>query len=149
MNKVDDIISVFDAAQYVLTKLSDVPAMKLQKLMYYCQAWSLVWDEKPLFPEDIQAWAQGPAIPALYERHKGQFKIDPETILGNCKELKDWQKETIDAVLETYGSKPSQWLNDLTHMEDPWKNARRSLSPRERGNQIISWNSMAEYYGSL
>ena len=30
---------------------------KLQKLVYYCQAWSLVWDEEPLFEARIEAWA--------------------------------------------------------------------------------------------
>jgi len=50
-------------------------AMKLQKLAYYSQAWSLVWDEKALFPEKIEAWANGPVVRALYDRHRGMFKV--------------------------------------------------------------------------
>ncbi|WP_307850044.1 MULTISPECIES: type II toxin-antitoxin system antitoxin SocA domain-containing protein [unclassified Saccharopolyspora] len=40
-------------------------AMKLQKLVYYSQAWHLVWDERPLFDEPVQAWANGPVVPDL------------------------------------------------------------------------------------
>ena len=41
--------SVFDAATCILSRAGGMTAMKLQKLVYYAQAWSLVWDERPLF----------------------------------------------------------------------------------------------------
>ena len=43
--------NVFDVAKYILEKLGTLSTMKLQKLCYYCQAWSLVWDDTPLFDE--------------------------------------------------------------------------------------------------
>ncbi|MCH7691617.1 MAG: DUF4065 domain-containing protein, partial [candidate division Zixibacteria bacterium] len=55
-------ISVFDVAKYILSKLGGVSAMKLHKLLYYAQAWSLVWDERPLFQERIEAWVSGPVV---------------------------------------------------------------------------------------
>ena len=45
-------IQVFDVAAYILEKIGSMTTMKLQKLVYYSQAWSLVWDEKRLFEED-------------------------------------------------------------------------------------------------
>lgn len=54
-----------DVAKYILSKTGTIPAMKLQKLVYYSQAWALVWDEKPLFTAPIQAWANGPVCPRL------------------------------------------------------------------------------------
>ena len=53
-------IRVFDVAAYILEQKGSMTTMKLQKLVYYSQAWSLVWDEKPLFEEAIEAWANGP-----------------------------------------------------------------------------------------
>ena len=47
--------NVFDVAACILKQKGPMTAMKLQKLLYYSQAWSLVWDEKPLFPERIEA----------------------------------------------------------------------------------------------
>lgn len=123
-------------------------AMKLQKLVYYAQAWSLVWDEKPLFQEEIEAWANGPVVPELYRDHRGQFEISSWP-RGNPTALTAAERETIDAVLHFYGDKPSQWLSDLTHLEMPWRKARVGLQPGERGSQTIALGDMAEYYGGL
>ena len=122
--------------------------MKLQKLVYYCQAWALVWDEKPLFPEKIEAWANGPVVRELYDKHKGSFTIRNWSS-GDPSNLSLKQKNTINSVLKYYGDKSSQWLSDLTHMEDPWKNARQGLTLADRGNSEITLASMIEYYSSL
>ena len=58
-------VNVFDVVDYILNKLGKMSVLKLQKLVYYSQAWSLVWDEKQLFDEEIQAWANGPIIKDL------------------------------------------------------------------------------------
>lgn len=140
--------TVHDVAKYILRKNGPMTAMKLQKLAYYSQAWALVWDEKPLFKSRIEAWANGPVVPALYEEHRGSFKVSVWP-LGEIKNLTQDEKDTIDSVLKYYGDKTSQWLSDLTHQELPWKDARQGLMPGERGSNVISNASMAEYYGSL
>ena len=141
--------NVFDVAKYILKKQGEMTAMKLQKLVYYSQAWSLVWDEKPLFDEKIRAWANGPVVPDLYNLHRGEFSVHADMFPGDPKNLTNDEKETIDAVLKTYGDKPSQWLSDLTHLESPWKDAREGLQMGERGNKEISLAAMVEYYSSL
>ena len=137
-----------DVAAYILRARGPMTAMKLQKLVYYSQAWALVWDEKPLFPERIEAWAAGPVVPDLYARHKGEYQL---TIWapGVPERLTDTERETVDAVLGFYGDKSSQWLSDLTHIESPWRDAREGLAPGERGNRVITPAAMAEFYGSL
>ncbi len=146
--KVDVKISVFDVAAYVLKKTGTITTMKLQKLVYYCQAWSLVWDEKPLFPETIEAWANGPVVRDLFSFHRGNFEISSVPI-GNPDLLNKKQKDTIDIVIEFYGDKSSQWLIDLTHQEKPWKDARKGLSSTDRGYRAIKLDDMANYYSSL
>lgn len=141
-------VNVFDIAAYILSRCGPMTAMKLQKLVYYSQAWSLVWDEEPLFPDKIAAWANGPVVYELFKLHQGKFKVH-SIRKGNPAKLNSTQKETIEAVIAYYGNKSSQWLSDLTHMEDPWKNARRGLPDNIRGNKEISHASMMEYYGSL
>ena len=142
--------SVHDVAKYILKKLKCTTHMKLQKLVYYCQAWSLVWEERPLFKNKIEAWANGPVVPALYQSLKGYFNVLPKNLrLGDPSNLSPNDKETIDAVLDFYDEKPSQYLSDLTHMERPWQEARKGLGPGEHGSREITLASMAEYYGSL
>lgn len=140
--------TVFDVAAYILDRKGEMTAMKLQKLVYYAQAWALVWDEMPLFNERIEAWANGPVCPDLYRAHAGSFKL-AALARGNAGALQDPERETVEAVLEYYGDKNSQWLSDLTHQEDPWIKARGDLAPGERCNTEITHASMAEYYGSL
>lgn len=145
--------SVFDVAAYILNLCDEngelpVTTWKLQKLVYYSQAWSLVWDDEALFSEEIQAWANGPVCPALYNEHRGRFKIK-EISRGNPDELDQDQKDTIEVVVEHYGEKSAQYLSELTHQERPWKDARAGLEPGERGQRTITLESMAEYYGGL
>jgi uncharacterized phage-associated protein len=142
--------NVFDVAIYILKQVGSISAMKLQKLIYYCQAWSLVWDDEHLFPEPIEAWTIGPVVRNLYDAHKGLFKVfctDFEKYASS--ELTSNQKETIDTVLRTYGTKSSGWLNDQVHIEDPWRDARMGIDETERGNKEITHTALAEYYGSL
>lgn len=142
------MISVFDVSAYILQKSGQMTAMKLQKLVYYAQAWSLVWDEKPLFAERIEAWANGPVSPDLFRSHRGQFTVTTEP-RGDPSILSVEQKETVDAVLGHYGDKSASWLSDLTHREDPWLETRRGLPDTMRSNREITRASMAEYYGNL
>ncbi len=139
---------VHDVAAYILEKAGPMTAMKLQKLAYYSQAWSLVWDEEPLFTARIEAWANGPVVPQLYDVHRGQFTVS-KWPKGNPSRLTRTQRETVDTVLDYYDSKSSQWLSELTHREDPWRVARGTLALGERGTSLISHDAMAEYYGSL
>lgn len=138
-----------DVAKFILKKHGEMSAMKLQKLVYYCQAWSLVWDDRPLFKERIKAWANGPVVPQLYQAHKGRFQVDPSHIAGDPEVLDASAKGTIAGVLKFYGDKPAQWLSDLTHKERPWKKARGSRGPDDTGGDEITHEAMAEYYGSL
>ena len=115
--------NVFDTAKYILEKLGEMSTMKLQKLCYYAQAWSLVWDDAPLFDEEFEAWANGPVCPELFY--------------------------TIDTVLEHYGNHNAQRLSQLTHMEDPWNEARKGVPIGVGCSNIITKESMAMYYGGL
>lgn len=140
--------NVYDVAAYVLKKLGTMSSMKLQKLVYYSQAWSVVWDEEPLFKEKIQAWAGGPVVYELFLKHQGQFSVS-DIEGGNPKRLTKDQKETIDVVCDAYGKKTGQWLSDLTHKERPWREAREGLADGDRGNKEITLEALADYYGGL
>lgn len=141
--------TVRDVAAFILRERAPMTSWKLQKLVYYSQAWSLVWDEAPLFPEKIKAWKNGPVCPELYHLHKGRFDLEAGAIAGNPDALKPEQVETIRAVLRAYGDKTGQWLSDLTHAEKPWRDARDGVADDEPSSKEITPAAMAEYYGSL
>jgi uncharacterized phage-associated protein len=151
MNDKDKPVSVLDVAAYIVSKQTKeypLTAWKLQKLVYYSQAWALVWNEQPLFKEPILAWANGPVVKKLYEQHKGLFHV-PKLSQGHPQNLSDKQKDVVDRVLKAYGDKTAQWLSDLTHTEQPWIEARTGLKPGERGEVVINLATMYEYYSSI
>jgi uncharacterized phage-associated protein len=141
---------VFDVAKYIVKRQGTITTAKLQKLVYYSQAWSLVWDEKPLFNNEIQAWANGPVSPDLFQLHKGKFQVSSKNFpKGDTGQLNVEEMETIDSVLKYYGDKSAQWLIDLTHLEDPWKEAREGCAAGERCTNEITIASMMDYYSGL
>lgn len=110
---------------------------KLHKLLYYCQAWSLVWDGQPLFQEPIEAWTNGPVCAAVW---RGQPAPG---------ELSFAELETIDAVLGLYGRLNGTQLIELTHREGPWLAARAGIANEERADEVISTDVMRAYYSKL
>lgn len=137
--------TVHDVASYILHKTGSITTWKLQKLVYYSQAWHLAWDEEPLFKEPIQAWANGPVVPSLYRLHRGKYSVArwPE---GSGARLTRSEKDTIDAILDGYGELTGRQLSILTHNEAPWKNARVGLAPTESSARQIKAGDMETFY---
>src|SRR6202012_1284363 len=102
----------------------------------------------PLFAARIEAWASGPVVPALYQKHRGKFSVSAWPFGDPCN-LRDSERETVDAVLKFYGDKTPFWLSELTHSERPWLEARRGPAAGERGQAEINHAAMVEYYSSL
>ena len=144
------MLSVKNVAHYILTQVGTITTVKLQKLVYYSQAWSLAWDGVPLFNEDFQAWANGPVCFELFDAHRGQFMISEHDLKAYSNyELDECQKETIDIVIGSYNKYSSQQLSDMTHKERPWLEAREGYAPGARCHVLISKDTMQDYYGGL
>jgi uncharacterized phage-associated protein len=137
--------SAHDVAKYILERQGSISTWKLQKLVYYTQAWHLVWAEKPLFQDRIEAWSNGPVVPTLYSQHRGQFSVS-KWRKGDTERLTVRETKTIDRVLEAYGSLSGQQLVSLTHNEDPWLRARVGLSDMELSKNQITTESMSSFY---
>lgn len=140
--------SVHDVAAYILARQGSMAPTKFQKLVYYCQAWHLVWRGEPLFESRIEAWVNGPVVRELYRHHR----LEPGVSTwrqGDPDRLSDQARKDIDAVLGYYGTKSAFWLSELTHREDPWRQARAGLPSNLRSDQEITVESMREYYGDL
>ena len=61
-------------ADYILFKTQNtgdfLTNLKLQKLLYYAQAWYLANYQKPLFDEPIEAWVHGPVVVQVYNEFR-------------------------------------------------------------------------------
>lgn len=143
------MVNAVDLAKYILEKQGTMSTWKLQKLCYYAQAWHYTWTEKRLIAENFEAWRNGPVCPELFAAHRGKFMIDADDIHGEPCKLSEDEKESVDIVLADYGSMEPFELSSLTHLEQPWKNARGDLPSGENCNAVITLEDMGAYYGSL
>jgi uncharacterized phage-associated protein len=111
--------------------------LKLQKLLYYAQAWHLALRDEPLFREKFQAWIYGPAVPCVYRRFEpfGWRDIPaPETAPPFTGET----REFLDELAAEYMPLDEFTLEDLARREVPWLNARGGLPPEEPCSTEIS-----------
>jgi uncharacterized phage-associated protein len=119
--------------------------LKLQKLVYYVQAWHLALKERPLFDGEFEAWLHGPVNPTLYQR----FKIYRYNSIGEDVAKPNLAVETEAFVLDVlaeYFELDAYQLERLTHQETPWMAARGDLHPSSPSAGVISQDHMREYY---
>lgn len=127
-----------------------VTNLKLQKLVYYAQAWHLANYGEPLFEEEFEAWVHGPVIPALYHAYKERGSMPIVTELR----LKDIESEVgnktfgfLMEVAKVYMPYGAFELEMMTHKEDPWIEARKDCNPEDKCSNVVKKVSMQRYYG--
>lgn len=137
--------NVHDVAAYILSMHGRITTMKLEKLVYYSQAWFLVATGERLFPESIKGWKDGPVAPELYRYHANKFEIASWS-QGDTSRVTHRERTMIDAVSVFYGSFSPEELSKRTHDERPWQVAREGLAEGEHGKVEIRPDMMIEYY---
>lgn len=122
--------------------------LKLQKILYFVQAFHLAYFDQELIADDFEAWVHGPVSRVVYNELKNQSKIYDELIF-NTKEsgtlpsfeieelLTIDQFELINDVIEEYILKSGGELEALTHTEQPWINARKGFAPCDKCCTVI------------
>lgn len=119
--------------------------LKLQKLLYYAQAWFLALHRRPLFDERIEAWVHGPVVPPVY----GEFKVwgwQPIGINPDPPILNTDVRFHLEEVADVYAPLSAFELEKLTHSEAPWIDARGPVPEDEASNAVISLASMERFY---
>jgi uncharacterized phage-associated protein len=142
---------VQDVAAYILQKQGSITAMKLQKLCYFAYGYHLAWEERQLFPERFEAWANGPVCPELYAMHRREFRLDQESIKGNPGALDRGEAESVDLVLQAYGRFSAHQLSAMTHHAGPWvlARARDNAEALERSSEPLTDTEIFEFFDAL
>jgi uncharacterized phage-associated protein len=144
-----------DVCDYVIVKLCEggVPLnlLKLHKILYYTQAWSLAFDRGRLFNEEFQAWVHGPVSRQIYDRFRDTKNLyspvwQQDAPFYNPYGLTDAERAHIDAVLEVYAPYTGDQLEEMTHRELPWMQARGSVPAFERSEATIDDGLMRDFY---
>lgn len=145
------MITVYDVADYYLSKAGNLEHKKLQKLCYYAYSWSLVLLKKPMFDQKFEAWVHGPVCPALYHKYKN-FGWMSIPFAGTVSEeiTKDSNSvDLLDTVYNTYAKFTGDELEELTHQEQPWIQARDFLEPHQPSNVTLDDTLIINFYTEL
>ena len=152
-------VSIQDVVDYIIGQFADedgsLSILKLQKLLYYAQSWNLAFDRGPLFAGKFQAWVHGPVNRQVYDRFKDTHSLfsplsqrdirssfDPEALPAEVK-------NHVADILEAYGSFSGTQLENMTHEEAPWVEARGELKTFERCEIEIDEGVMRDFYANL
>lgn len=147
--------SAFRVARFILQLAKEqeitISNLKLQKLLYYSQAWYLAILSKPLFHERIEAWVHGPVVPPVFGEYK-QFRWSSLPYPEEPVEIENGDPSRsianhVREVVKIYGSFSGPQLESLTHQEDPWKIARNNFPPDAPSSAIITHQSMVDFFG--
>ncbi len=160
-------MKAMDVANYIIAKSDNVGDLitnkKLQKVLYYVKAWGLVYflRDGGVIDEPFEAWVHGPVCPEVYRAFKvfgyGPLKLDYQDGISSSEYIANFAREhereknkvdLINAVFDKYAGLSSLQLELLSHSETPWIEARKGLVPIERGNNVISDQTMIDYYSA-
>ena len=117
--------------------------MKVQKLLYYSQCLYLALYDEPLFEEEIEAWRYGPVCPEAYEFYSDfealQLPVPSDEFLS---EISENQKKLLEEIWDYFGGYHAYRLSGMTHLELPWKKARKGVAPKARSTEAILLEDM-------
>lgn len=138
--------NVYDIAKYIInftiTELEKpISNLKLQKILYYVQGYSLKKLSYPAFDAEIENWPYGPVVPEVYFEYNSfrgnnidmvsNFDLDELELPGELKKL-------IKRVSKKCSTISAFALVNKTHSEAPWSNTKQ--------NNIISNAIMSNYF---
>lgn len=143
------MLTCYNIADYFLAKYGNsskkndlISNLKLQKLVYYAQGFSIALFDEPLFDEPIEAWDHGPVVSKLYQSYKsfGSAQLPIPNNFDDSIYSKEIQC-LLDDVYLKYGKFSALTLRDKTHMEAPW------LETYKKGcNRIIPKDLLKSFF---
>jgi uncharacterized phage-associated protein len=147
-------ISAVDVAYWFINNVDrsegdTISHLKVQKLVYYAQAWHLAIFSKPIFTEELRAWTHGPVSTAVYHEFKDHGASDIPPNPERVAKFSGESKRILNEVWAVYGHLSGLRLRDLTHSEAPWIEARGNKGPGEESKTAISKQVMLEFYKEL
>jgi uncharacterized phage-associated protein len=152
MGKVADLINPNSVSDFFLCESRErgdlLTNLKLQKFLYYAQAWHLALKDQSLFAEDFQAWVHGPVLPSQYQRFKS-CGWHPILVEVERPRLSLHSETFLNEIVDVFGIETATALEIMTHNELPWQEARQGLAPDQPSTAIIRKESMKEFYRRL
>jgi len=100
--------------------------------------------EKLINVPGAEAWVHGPVFRDLYTdfRYNDYFYTNQ----ANIEEISEETSNFLERIWNVYGSFSGEQLEEMTHNEAPWINARKGLDKFESSNNLINDADIFEEY---
>ena len=107
--------------------------LKLQKLLFYCDAYYLAYFDKELIEDSFEAWVHGPISRKVYGSLKDKYMLYEELTYSNetqkdvdkeFEKLTQDQQDFVISILEELYTWTMFELEASICNEKPWKEAR-------------------------
>ena len=154
LQKIDSLI----LCEYIVKHFGPMSHLKLQKLLFYCDAYHLAYFGEELVTDRFQAWVHGPVSRKVYDSLKDKSILYSDLAYVSKPGDKDvdleFNKLTSDqrALLSDVLTELSTWtgfqLERATHRETPWIEARLGYGPADRCEVLISKETTRDLYKS-
>jgi uncharacterized phage-associated protein len=147
-------VSILDVAAFLIDREPHMSTMKLHKLTYLAQGWSLAWTGLPLFEDQFNAWRHGPHSARLFDGHRSAEDRYSVTWItgGDQAKLSGDQQLICEAVSKQYAWLSGPNLSDITMRSRPWAAARKraGAGPDDVGcDELIEHSDMRAYFSAL
>ncbi|WP_138435352.1 Panacea domain-containing protein [Marinobacter shengliensis] len=144
------MFKAIDVANWFIDKFDKdsgdvITHLKLQKLLYYAEAWTQVILDRSLIEENFEAWAHGPVVREVYNQfsHRGWNPLSPT---DKPPVFDDDIENVLSDIMETYGEASAKTLENMTHQDRPWIEARHGLPPEARCNTVMTKESIKTFF---
>ena len=151
LQKIDSVVF----SDYILKHYGPMSHLKLQKLIFYCDAYCLAYFDKELVTDQFEAWVHGPVSRKVYNSLKDKSILYSDLIYSKKEgedvdvEFGKLTQDQQDLILSVLGDL-SKWtgieLEAATHKEKPWLEARKGNSEADKCNELISKDTTRLFY---
>ncbi|MDR1881915.1 MAG: DUF4065 domain-containing protein [Prevotella sp.] len=141
-------------ADYILKNHGPMSHLKLQKLLFYCDAYHMAYFGKELITDEFEAWAHGPVSRAIYNSLKDKSVLYSDLSFSDkgmnpdegIKKLTSDQQTMLNEVLGELSTWTGAQLEAATHREYPWIEARKGYGEGDKCSVPISKETTLKFY---
>ena len=144
--------SIYQIAKWFLLKEENMSNKKLQKLCWYAYSWHIFLNSDPEDSKlqkliDIagaEAWLHGPTFRDLYMDYRYcNYCYTKKANIGNFDKN---TLEFLERIWSVYGHFDGYQLEEMTHNEKPWINARKGVDKFQACTNLINDYDVFEKY---
>lgn len=149
--KIDSVV----LANYILKHHGPMSHLKLQKLLFYCDAYCLAFFGEELVSDKFEAWVHGPVCRRVYNQMKGasvlytDMSYSPLQGIDEDAVFDQLPFDVKDLITDVLGNL-TQWsgieLERATHRELPWIEARTGYGEADKCHVEISKDTTRNFY---